>query len=37
MCGRFAVKMTWAEIAALYRLALDGPPHNLPPRTHGPD
>ena len=34
MCGRFTVKMTSAEIAALYRLALDGPPHNLPPRTH---
>ena len=24
--------MTWAEIVALYRLALDRPPHNLQPR-----
>jgi len=31
MCGRFTVKMTRAEIVALYRLALDRPPHNLPP------
>jgi len=25
-----AVKMTWAEIVALYKLTLDRPPHNLP-------
>jgi hypothetical protein len=31
MCGRFTVKMTWAEIVALYRLTLDRPPHNLQP------
>jgi putative SOS response-associated peptidase YedK len=32
MCGRFTVKMTWAEIVALYRLTLDRPPHNLQSR-----
>lgn len=32
MCGRFTNKLTWAEIVALYRLALPAPPHNMPPR-----
>lgn len=32
MCGRFTNKMTWAEIVALYRLTMAGPPHNMPPR-----
>jgi len=32
MCGRFTNKMTWAEIVALYRLAMAAPPHNVPPR-----
>jgi putative SOS response-associated peptidase YedK len=32
--GGFTVKMTWAEIVALYRLTLDRPPHNLQPRCN---
>jgi putative SOS response-associated peptidase YedK len=28
MCGRFTVKMIWAEIVVLYRLTLYKPPHN---------
>ena len=35
MCGRYTNKLTWAEIVALYRLTLDGPPHNLRPRFNG--
>jgi putative SOS response-associated peptidase YedK len=31
MCGRLAVKATWAELVALYRLTMD-PAHNLRPR-----
>lgn len=32
MCGRFTNKLTWAEIVALYKLAMQAPPHNMPPR-----
>jgi putative SOS response-associated peptidase YedK len=32
MCGRFAYKLTWPEIATLYRLTLDQPPRNTQPR-----
>jgi putative SOS response-associated peptidase YedK len=32
MCRRFTNKMTWAEIVAPYRLTMNAPPHNLPPR-----
>jgi putative SOS response-associated peptidase YedK len=32
MCGRFTVKANWAELIALYRVALDRSPHNLQPR-----
>ena len=31
MCGRFTVKMTWAELVAMYWLTLSQPPHNLRP------
>ena len=29
---RLTVKATYAEIVALYRLTMNAPPHNLPPR-----
>jgi putative SOS response-associated peptidase YedK len=32
MCGRFTNRLTWEEIVRLYRLAIQAPPHNLPPR-----
>jgi putative SOS response-associated peptidase YedK len=32
MCGRSTHKLTWEEIVALYRLTMEGPPHNLRPR-----
>jgi putative SOS response-associated peptidase YedK len=32
MCGRFTARMTWTEIVALYRLTMNAPPHNMPPR-----
>jgi putative SOS response-associated peptidase YedK len=32
VCGRFTTKMTWAELVAFYRLTMDAPPHNVPPR-----
>jgi len=32
MCGRSTYKLTWEEVAALYRLTLDTPPHNFQPR-----
>jgi putative SOS response-associated peptidase YedK len=32
MCGRFTNRLTWEEIARLYRLTIKAPPHNLPPR-----
>jgi putative SOS response-associated peptidase YedK len=34
MCGRSTCKLTWEEIVALYRLTLDGPPHNMRPRDN---
>jgi hypothetical protein len=32
MCGRFTYKLTWPEIAKLYRLSLDAPARNTQPR-----
>jgi putative SOS response-associated peptidase YedK len=32
MCGRFTNRLTWEEIVRLYRLTIQAPPHNLPPR-----
>jgi len=32
MCGRFTYRLTWPEIAKLYRLALDQPARNTQPR-----
>ena len=32
--GRFIVKATWAELVALYWLAMDAAPHNLRPRNN---
>jgi putative SOS response-associated peptidase YedK len=32
MCGRFTYRLTWLEIAKLYRLALGAPARNPQPR-----